>query len=142
MKVAALAVLLLPSIALAEPSSEERLALLLTAHHGLPSRAAIERRIPNAKELLIATADRREVLPFYRARAVDALAAWPGDLDVRALYSRLLAEGDRALSARVLMRVPEVFGPLAAGVLAPYRDHPDPVLRRAAIPKRAAGFRR
>jgi hypothetical protein len=118
----------------AEPTVEDRIALLLSAHHALPSRAVFERSVPEAKQVLLSLATRTELFRPYKNRAIEALSMWPDD-DVRQVYLALLDdEATPALTKhRILLLVPQVFGAETPKVLERWRTHPDPKFRATAL---------
>jgi hypothetical protein len=117
-----------------ERTVEEKIALLLSAHHELPPRALFEQQIPQAKELLIALAMRTELFRPHRNRAIEALSMWPDD-DVRQVYLALLDDARTPVLTkhRILLLVPKVFGAETPKVLEPWRTHPDARLRETAL---------
>ena len=118
----------------AEPTVEEKISFLLSAHHALPPRAVFEEHVPEAKQVLISLAMRTELFRPYRNRAIEALAMWPDD-EVRQVYLALLDDAHTPVLTkhRILLLVPQVFGPEAPKILEPWRSHPDPKLQRTAL---------
>ena len=128
------AVMLLLLLAAQPRTAEEKIGLLLSSHHELPSRAVLERHVPEAKELLKSLALREELFRPYRNRAIEALSLWPGE-DVRQVYRALLADEATpiVLKHRILLLVPRVFGEETPRILEPWRTSSHPQLRKTAI---------
>jgi hypothetical protein len=118
----------------AEKTVEEKIALLLSAHHRLPPRSVFEAHIPEAKQMLISLALRQELFRPHRHRAIEALSMWPDD-EVRQVYLALLDDPRTPVLTkhRILLLVPQVFGAETPTILEPWRTHPDPRLRETAL---------
>jgi hypothetical protein len=114
-------------------TNEDKLALLLSAHHELPSRAVFESQVPNVRKALEALALKGDLFRPHRHRALEALAMWPDD-DVRRVYRTLLMDPatPELTKHRVLLLVPRVFAGETPRILEPWRTHVNARFRKTA----------
>lgn len=111
----------------------DRLLVLLSGHHGIPSRDELEAAVPDVRSLLWQVAMEREQHPIQRDRAIAALAWW-GDEEVQELYRDLIRSADTStmLRHRVVGLAARYFGEASIEDISPLLDHPDLQLRLTA----------
>lgn len=130
-----LALGLLPALAHAAPDAERRAVLSLLAHvHTPPTRAALEAASPRAGALLAALATDRQLPPWYRARAVGALATFPTDQTRRTLQGILQSRSAPELDkARALLALAAAFDVASLPTVQAALRGPSPLLADTAV---------
>jgi hypothetical protein len=113
----------------------ERLVVMLSHYHEMPTRAALEAAFGDPVPLLRALRDNPDALLWHRDRALFALAAW-GDEELRTWVRRVLDQPPAdhpMLPHHALTVLGLAWGEDALDDLTPWLDHSDVQLRLTAV---------
>lgn len=117
-----------------KPDDRKVITVLLSHHHEMPTREALEAGTPDAREIVFEIAGDEEAFLFHRHRALRALTLWP-DTEVYEYLHGLLVddETEDGLRHHLLPILADGFGAQALDDLEPYlTNSEDPQIRISA----------
>jgi hypothetical protein len=125
--------LVVPSIAFAQPPSRDTVRSMLMGYEQVPSAAQWQALGPETLGVLVSLYDDAAQPPFVRLRAVGAVAAFPTPAARTFLLAVARANGQGDLMIReAVLALGRAFGAAARIEIRTFLTHREPVVREAA----------